>query len=262
MKTTNIEWTDMQWNPAVGCNKVSEGCKFCYMYRDAAKYGFDAAAVRRTKDKTFYKPLKHQEPHKIFLASWTDIFHPGLDGFRDEIWEIIRQTPQHTFQVLTKRPERIQICLPEDWGEKGYPNVWLGTSIESKAYEGRIRYLTEIKSEVAEFKIWASVEPLLEDIEFSPGSGFGQLDWIVIGGESGNNVGKYLYRECKIEWILKIIRQCKEHQVPFFMKQLGTHLARHYRLKSRHGRDLQEWPYEVLKNRAFPQTSKILLNEG
>lgn len=126
-----IQWTDATWNIARGCTKVDEDCKYCYMYRDSfGSTRYNPLDVVRTKT-VFDLPLRIKEPSKIFTCSLTDFFHEAIDGYRNEAWDIIRRCPQHTFQVLTKRPERIWKCLPEDWGD-GWPNVWLGTSVGSE----------------------------------------------------------------------------------------------------------------------------------
>lgn len=112
---SKIQWTDATWNVAVGCTKVDEDCKFCYMYRDSMKETrYNPRTVRKTTS-VFNAPLRWKEPKKVFTSSLTDFFHEDCDSFRDEAWEIIRKCPQHIFQILTKRPERI--TLPEFWAE-------------------------------------------------------------------------------------------------------------------------------------------------
>lgn len=105
-KKSKIQWTEATWNPIMGCKKISEGCKNCYLYRTEARWGRDASNVRRTSDNTFYAPLKWKEPKVIFTCSMSDFFIEDGDEFRDEMWGIIRRTPYHTYQILTKRPER------------------------------------------------------------------------------------------------------------------------------------------------------------
>ena len=104
MENTKIQWTEATWNPWHGCQKVSPGCKFCYMYRDKERYGQDATTVLRSKTK-FKEPLKWKEPKVIFTCSWSDWFIEEADQWRDEAWETIRKTPQHTYQILTKSPK-------------------------------------------------------------------------------------------------------------------------------------------------------------
>lgn len=225
------------------------------MYRqslDGTRY--KPKEVIRTKT-VFNLPLRIKEPSKIFTSSLTDFFHSDIDSYRNEAWEIIRKCPQHTFQILTKRPERIPQFLPADWGE-GYDNVWLGVSVGSQKAAHRINEFESVKAKTK----FISFEPLHGPLT----DGFiGDVDWIIIGGESGNDNGKYRYRPCDIEWIRSLIDDFKfshKHigvpcrQIKFFVKQLGTHLAKQYGLKDRHGGDMDEWPEELadLKLREFP----------
>jgi protein gp37 len=130
-ETTGIAWADRTWNPWHGCLKVSPGCKLCYMYREKKQYGQNPMLVQRSKTK-FNEPLKWNSG-RVFTCSWSDFFIEEADAWRPEAWEIIRKTPQLTYQILTKRPERIAAHLPADWGD-GYSNVWLGVSVESQKY--------------------------------------------------------------------------------------------------------------------------------
>lgn len=258
-KTSGIQWTDATWNIAVGCTKVDADCKFCYMYRDGERYNYDAHTIRRTK-QAFKLPLTLKEPSRIFTCSLTDFFHEGIDTFRHEAWEIIRKCPQHTFQILTKRPERILQCLPDDWGE-GYPNVWLGTSIGSEKSMHRLHELVAVPAKVR----FLSLEPLHGEIELPWGIGcplgvdeefelwWGDLiHWVIVGGESGNETGHYRYRPCKLEWIQDIVDRCINERIPVFVKQLGTHLQKQLGLKTRHGGDINEFP-ETLRYQQFPE---------
>ena len=206
-KSSLIEWTDGTWNPWHGCIKVSPGCKQCYMYRDKARYGQDPKQVVRSRT-TFYEPLRWKEPRLVFTCSWSDWFIEDADQWRDEAWELIRSTPQHTYQLLTKRIERVDDHLPEDWGE-GYPNVWLGVSIESQDYVWRKELLQQVPSRVR----FISAEPLLGPIHFGSLRGIG---WVITGGESGPKA-----RPLSLDWVRSIREQCRETRVPFFHKQHG-----------------------------------------
>lgn len=256
--TTKIAWTDATWNIARGCTKVDNDCKFCYMYRESFNESrYIPHQVVRTKT-VFNLPLTIKEPSKIFTSSLTDFFHEDIDPYREEAWEIIRKCPQHTFQILTKRPERIWRCLPKNWGS-GWENVWLGTSLGSENAHKRAWDMLKIPSKI----YFLSLEPLWGEIDlnkfelllknfrniFSIGK---YIDWVIVGGESGNETGKYRYRPCKLEWIEKIVKQCKDASVPIFVKQLGTHLAKEMGLKNRHGADINEFPKE-LRVREFPE---------
>lgn len=232
-KTTEIQWTDSTWNPWQGCKKVSEGCASCYMYRDKERYGQDPKTVVKSKPPTFNKPLKWKEPKLIFTCSWSDFFIEEADQWRKEAWEIIRNTPQHTYQILTKRPERIKEHLPADWGE-GYKNVWMGISAENQErFDQRYPYLDEIKAKVK----FISFEPLLGTIFFD---GKVRFDLAIVGGESGNNVGRYKYRHVSMDDIEIIIQQCRLNDILVFLKQLGTSQAKRRNFKDRHGGDIDE----------------------
>jgi protein gp37 len=259
---TNIAWTDATWNIARGCTKVDEDCKYCYMYRDSFdSTRYDPLQVVRTKT-VFNLPLKLKEPSKIFTCSLTDFFHEAIDRYRNEAWGIIRKCPQHTFQILTKRPERILKCLPEDFGAWGsnYKNVWFGTSVGSSAGLKRIADLMDAKM-VAGFEniIFASLEPLHgrinlmdEQYELFDIPMLHYLNWIIVGGESGNETGKYKYRPCQLEWIEKIVSDCKNGNVPVFVKQMGTYLSKELHMSDRHGGNIDEFPKQ-LQIREFPK---------
>lgn len=244
MSKSKIEWTDYTWNVARGCTKVDEDCRYCYMYRDSFdSTRYNPVNVVRTKT-VFNLPLKLKEPSKIFVSSLTDFFHEEIDSYRDEAWEIIRRCPQHIFQILTKRPERIIECLPPGWGE-GWENVWMGTSIGHQKALSRYFDLIKVPASVR----FISFEPLHSEIFFDvidPS----YIDWIIIGGESGNETGKYRYRPCKIEWIEKIIYHFEGYS-QIFVKQLGTHLAKELKLKDRHGGNILEFPPH-LQIREYP----------
>lgn len=244
-KSSNIQWTDATYNPWHGCRKVSAGCKFCYMFRDKERYKQDPTVVLRSKSN-FTAPLFWDKPKLIFTCSWSDWFIEEADEWRKEAWKIIKATPWHTYQILTKRPERILQHLPPDWGD-GYPNVWLGVSVENQEYaELRIPILSQIPARVR----FLSCEPLLGPLnlgEFLPG-----IQWVILGGESGNDTGKYRYRQAKLSWFGDIMADCDEHSVPVFMKQTGTYLAKEMGLKDRHGGDWDEWEYWMTV-REFPR---------
>lgn len=254
---SKIQWTDATWNIARGCTKVDADCKFCYMYRDANRFKFEAREIIRTKT-VFKMPLKLKTPTKIFTSSLTDVFHEEIDSFRNEMWDIIRKCPQHTFQILTKRPERIPFCLPPDWGD-GWDNVWLGTSLGSDHGIQRALALSNVNAKVR----FISVEPLYGEVNLGRAvKNFEKtqeslnilpfFDWVIVGGESGNENGKYRYRPCELSWIEKIVSDCKAQGIPVFVKQLGTHLSKKMGLSDRHGGKIDEFP-EHLKIRQFPK---------
>jgi protein gp37 len=268
--STKIEWTEATWNPWHGCHKVSAGCKNCYMFREKKAYGQDPNAVVRSKT-TFNAPLKWvkagKAPRYCFTCSWSDFFIEEADSWRSEAWEIIRATPQITYQILTKRPERIAAGLPGDWGE-GYPNVWLGVSCENQeAADKRIPLLLCTPAAIR----FISAEPLLGPINLHeielpseynisinvPGwvsaleknhegryySAPASLDWVIVGGESGPGA-----RPFSIDWANAIVEQCRAANVPVFVKQLGAHVIQggERRIKrDKKGGDMHEWPHEI-----------------
>jgi protein gp37 len=251
---SQIQWCDGTWNIARGCTKVDADCKYCYMYRqslNATRYKPDQV----TKTKTvFTLPLHYKEIKSscwdgkplIFTSSLTDFFHEDIDSFRNEAWDIIRRCPHLIFQILTKRPERITECLPDDWGE-GYDNVWLGTSVGSRKGQIRITELCLIPTKVR----FLSLEPLYELISIAEYLTTGKIHWVIVGGESGNDNGKYRYRKCNTDWIEIIVNHCQNANVPVFVKQVGTYLSKKLKMKDRHGGDFNEFP-EQLKKRQFP----------
>jgi protein gp37 len=146
----------------------------------------------------------------VFTCSWSDFFHSAADAWRPEAWEIIRACDWLNFQILTKRIERVRECLPSDWGERGYPNVWLGVSVENKRFLWRVNQLREIPAQVH----FVSGEPLLEDI--SDDLDLTGIEWFIVGGESGPN-----FRPMPHDWARRLRDKCHAHipRVAFFFKQ-------------------------------------------
>lgn len=213
---SNISWTEATWNPHMGCEKVSAGCKYCYLHRLFEKGGSDPNAVFRNKT-TFNQPLFWKGSRVIFTCSMSDFFIKDADKWRDEIWEVIKKTPHHTYLILTKRPERIKECLPKDWSSEFYNHVWLGVSVENQETVHRISTLAEIPCELK----WVSFEPLIGEVYLSK-SELDIIDWAVIGGEAGNETGKYRYRKSELSWFLSLMYQFRDSGIPVFFKQFGT----------------------------------------
>ncbi len=219
-ETTGIAWASSTWNPWMGCRKVSAGCAHCYaekLVRD--RMGKTFTEVRRTGPATWKAPLKWDREAAAtgqrwfaFTCSLSDFFIEEADPWRDEAWRIIRDTPHLIWQALTKRPERIKDHLPPDWGG-GYPNVWLGTSVENANHLGRAMCLSEIPCRVH----FISAEPLLGSLQLDTLKGY-CIDWAIVGGESGPGA-----RPMDPDWAREIRDQCAEDGVPFFLKQLGGH---------------------------------------
>ncbi len=216
--TTGIEWTDKTWNPWRGCTKVSPGCKNCYMFREQRRYGRDPTIVVRATPPTFNAPLRWKAPARVFTCSWSDFFHEAADPWRDEAWAIIRKTPHLTYQVLTKRPERIIDHLPKDWmdSSSGYPNVWLGVSGETVEWakkRGSILYRVPTRLR------FLSAEPWLETEHYHAGDWLSLVDlfdWVIIGGESGAHA-----RPMDLFTASALKSAAVLSEVPVFFKQLG-----------------------------------------
>ena len=227
MAETAIEWTDATWNPVAGCSIVSAGCTNCYAMQMARR--LDAMGVEKYRDLTrksgkrtvwvgkvvedrasLTAPLKWKKPRKIFVNSMSDLFHPDVSiDFVKAVWDVMEKTPQHNYQILTKRPKRMAEILMEV-APRPLLNVWLGTSVENAQVSARIDHLRQVPALIR----FISFEPLIGSV--------GQVDlrdihWAIVGGESGINA-----RPIKEEWIDEIYRQCGRFGTAFFFKQWGT----------------------------------------
>lgn len=239
-KKSLISWTDFTWNPWRGCTKISSACKYCYMYRYYSRLGIDPKIVTKQEGNMNY-PLSLKKGEKIFTCSMSDFFHEGADEWRNEAWEVIKKTPHHTYLILTKRPERIKECLPEDWCRENYAHVWLGVTVESQNEVHRIKTLGEVKCEIK----WVSFEPLLGDIQLGKEE-LEIIQWAVIGGESGY---KNEVRKTELSWFNSLMFQLMGYGIPIFFKQFGSsYHFEEFKLKDWHGQ-------EYCKN--FPSRYKI-----
>jgi Bacteriophage protein gp37 len=236
---THINWTDLTWNPWTGCSKVSAGCKFCYIDNIEIQQGKDPKVVKRTSKMIFEKPLKVKTPSIIFTCSMSDFFHPDADQWREEAWEIIRKTPHHKYQILTKRPERIKECLPDSWCQANYKHVWLGVSVENNEPDviDRIRILRQVPCEIR----FISFEPLLDDIKLEKIQLEG-IHWGIIGGESGKFKNGVIpqFRESKPQWFRNLRDILRDAGILIWFKQTGTFMKRRYNLKSKKGDDFMD----------------------
>lgn len=215
---SSIEWTDATWNPVLGCTKVSAGCAHCYAerfserFRDVSGHPFEQGFDLRLVPAKLDQPRRWRQPRRVFVNSMSDIFHPEVpESYIAAVGRVMSEVRRHTYQVLTKRHERMRELLggPLAW-MAGLPNVWFGVSVENRR-QGLPR-LDALRQTPATVR-FASVEPLLEDLgEFD----FGAIDWVVVGGESGPGA-----RPMEKAWVLAILRQCRRDCVPFFFKQWG-----------------------------------------
>jgi protein gp37 len=205
---TGIEWTDRTWNPTTGCNKVSPGCTHCYAealtkrFRNNFPQGFELTL----HPKRLEEPFHWHTPSRIFVNSMSDLFHEEVPvSFIKEIFEVIRQTPKHIYQILTKRHERLLQLAPElEW----FDNIWIGVSVENQNYIHRVDYLRQVPAKVR----FLSCEPLLSSLKLD----LTDIDWVIVGGESGPK-----HRPMEVKWVQSIRDQCEAAGVAFFFKQFG-----------------------------------------
>jgi len=222
------------------------------MFREKSRYGQDTSKVFKSAPATFNKPLNWDEQSLVFTCSWSDFFIEDADEWRADAWAIIKETPHLTYQILTKRPERILEHLPKDW-EKGYDNVWLGVSIENNDSKSRLHELVIVPSKVK----FISAEPLLERLDFTQEEMNileNHYHWLIIGGESGNDNGMHRYRPCELEWMEYLVDVGTKTHMPVFMKQLGTYLSKELGMRDRHARNISELP-ENLRIQKFPEST-------
>ncbi len=212
---SSIEWTEQTWNPTTGCTKISPGCKYCYAETMACRLhtmgapGYEQGFALSLHSGRLSHPLKRKKPTTYFVNSMSDLFHKDIpDNFLDQVMEVIRQTPQHTYQILTKRADR----LPRYFHKRACPrNIWLGVSVEDRHYGfPRIDHLRQVEARIR----FLSIEPLLEDLGSIDLEG---IHWVVVGGESGHKA-----RPMRSEWVENIQYQAEDAGVAFFFKQWGT----------------------------------------
>lgn len=241
MRTTKIEWTDKTWNPITGCSKKSTGCLHCYaevMARRLKAMGQEKYAngfAVTLHERCLNEPLTWRGNHNIFVCSMSDIFHEEVPfDFVDNMFNIIKSTPQHRYQILTKRAER----MAEYFETRSVPNnVWLGVTVEAQSSRFRIDYLRNLPASVK----FLSCEPLVEDLGELDLIG---IDWVIVGGESGPQA-----RPMKEEWALNIMKQVEVQGARFFFKQWGTWGAdgikrnKHANGKLLKGEIIQEMPF-------------------
>jgi protein gp37 len=227
MAETQIEWTDATWNPVAGCSVVTAGCTNCYAMTLAARLAAMGMAkydglTRKSGKRWVWNgrvredyealdaPRQWRKPRKIFVNSMSDLFHEQVsDTFVAAVWRVMRETPHHHYQILTKRPDRMLRVLNASMSEF-LPNVWLGTSVEDARVTDRINELRKVPAAVR----FISFEPLIGavgDVDLT------DIAWAIVGGESGHSA-----RPIREEWIDEIHRQCVRYGTAFFFKQWGT----------------------------------------
>jgi len=238
---TKIEWTEATWNPVTGCDKISPGCKNCYAERFALR--LQAAGTAQYKNgflltlhpEALEIPVSWKKPKIIFVNSMSDLFHKNVPlAFIKQVFAVMQATPQHQYQILTKRAERlVELDDQLRWGD----NIWMGVSVESSEYLCRIDHL---KRTAAKIK-FLSLEPLLGPL---PRLDLEGIDWVIAGGESGP-----YSRPMRPQWVRQIRAQCVAAKVPFFFKQWGGVF------KSRTGRTLdgRTWDQMPRVERSMPE---------
>lgn len=238
--TSTIEWTEMTWNPVTGCVKISQGCKHCYAERMAKRlHAMGSARYQNGFSPTLHwdlvdTPRKWKKPRTIFVNSMSDLFQKGVPlDFIRSIFDTMAACPQHTFQILTKRADRLARLAPKlPWPD----NVWMGVSIEDRRVAQRVDYLRRTPAKIK----FLSCEPLIGPLERLPLVG---IDWVIVGGESGPKA-----RPMRHEWVVSLRDQCEAAGTAFFFKQWGG--VR----KARSGRELDGRTYD-----AMPQANLVTL---
>ena len=237
MAQSSIEWTEMTWNPTTGCNKVSAGCKYCYaevMTRRLQAMGIekykDGFKVR-THEDALYIPYSWKGPKVVFVNSMSDLFHPEVPfEFIQKVFEVMNNTPQHTYQVLTKRAERLyELHHKLNWTN----NIWMGVSVEDERVTNRIDFLRETNAIIK----FLSCEPLIGPLQ---NMNLENIDWVIVGGESGRKA-----RPMQEWWVWNIKQQCQEQEVAFFFKQWGGIN------KKKAGRELAGMTYDEMPSHLY-----------
>lgn len=232
MAQSSIEWTEMTWNPTTGCSKISQGCKFCYaeiMSKRLQSMGVEKYKdnfLVKTHESELYTPYKWKKSKVVFVNSMSDLFHEDVPlEFIKKVFKVMRENPQHVFQVLTKRAERLfELHAELKWTH----NIWMGVSVEDQKVINRIDFLRNTNAKVK----FLSLEPLIGPLSKL---NLKQIDWVIVGGESGHNP-----RKMESEWVIDIQEQCVNYDVAFFFKQWGG------KNKKKNGRILNGRTYDEM----------------
>jgi len=214
VKTTKIEWTEATWNPSIGCSKITAGCKNCYaevMARRLQAMGtpcYEDGFTFKILPERLNQPKNVKKPTKFFVNSMSDLFHEDMPfKFLDQIFKVIESTPQHNYQILTKREKILQ----KYFLKRTVPNnVWLGVTVENEQAKHRIDVLRNIPTIIR----FLSIEPLISDVGKL---NLDNIHWVIVGGESGVSA-----RPMEPEWAINIQKQCSKQKIAFFFKQWGT----------------------------------------
>lgn len=229
---SSIEWTETTWNPVTGCDKVSPGCDNCYAERMSKR--LQAMGVKNYRHG--FEPMMHEHmlevpfgwstPRTVFVNSMSDLFHPKVTkDFIFRVFDVMNVAHTHQYQILTKRPGRVKALNDRlNWS----PNIWMGVSIETEEYQFRIERLRQCGAHVK----FLSLEPLLGPL---PNLNLEGIDWVIAGGESGPGA-----RPMEKEWVVSILKQCRQQNVRFFFKQWGGVN------KKRNGRELDGRTYDEM----------------
>jgi protein gp37 len=255
---SRIEWTDATWNPVRGCTKVSAGCAHCYAetfaerWRGIKGHPFEFGFDLRLVPEKLADPLKWSASRRIFVNSMSDLFHEEIaEDYIAKVAAVMRLADWHIYQVLTKRPDRMEELLNGRLaGAAADPHIWWGVTVENRRHG--LPRIDALRRTGAAMK-FLSIEPLLEDLGPFDLTG---IDWVIVGGESGPGA-----RPLKEEWVTSIQKQCRAARVPFFFKQWGGVQ------KSRAGRELQgrtwdEFPLNGSKKWRSPDQKRRALAHG
>ena len=235
---SKIEWTDATWNPLRGCAKISPGCKHCYAetfaerFRGVLGHPYEQGFDLRLVPEKLAEPFQWSSPRTVFVNSMSDLFQPGVpDAYIEDVVTVMVEANWHTYQVLTKRSERLRDLLSGSLKfAAGQRHIWWGVSVEDRRYGlPRIEHLRAAPTAVK----FLSIEPLLEDLGDFHISG---IDWAIVGGESGHGA-----RPMQQSWVEKILKLCRRERVPFFFKQWGG-IHKSTAGRSLHGRTYDEMP--------------------
>lgn len=220
-----IEWTEATWNPVAGCSKVSPGCAHCYAETISLRFGHssrpwtprNAAENVQLHPERLDQPLKWRRPRLVFVNSMSDLFHELVpESFIAEVFQRMAAAPQHTFQILTKRPERMREIVgrlyrsASNFGDVPLRNVWLGTSIENARFVDRADAVRDTPATVRFISAEPLLGPLADSLDLT------DIDWLIVGGESGAR-----HRPMRVEWARDLRDQCNDEEVAFFFKQWG-----------------------------------------